>query len=85
MDIQNKNPKAMIAPFSKTGTQAPQITCVWFDKSIILNVVALLNSEVKSKQADGLRIYFAYVAGKTTVVVVSTQDSGLHNAQVSRR
>jgi hypothetical protein len=74
----------MITPFYNLGSQAPQVTSVWFDKTIILNMVALLNYEAKPNvrplPADGIRIYFAVNGGKQTVVIVSTEDRGLYNS-----
>jgi hypothetical protein len=77
--------KSMVARFNTWGTQLPQITSVWFDKSIIKNIILLLNSRDSQRhQVDGLRIYYAYdnsVPAKQTVVIVATTNGGQTNSQ----
>ncbi len=72
--------KDMIKPFNPTGRQKPLVTCVWFDRTTILNMVTLLNTEAKKgRHTDGIRIYFAKVGNNYTVVIVSTYDTATHN------
>ncbi|HZY36618.1 MAG TPA: hypothetical protein VFE53_08215 [Mucilaginibacter sp.] len=69
----------MIKPFNNYS-QMPKITSVWFDKSIINNILALLNSEVAQYGTDGLRIYFADDnSNNETIVLVSTFNQGQPN------
>jgi hypothetical protein len=71
----------MTLPFQNLGHQPRQITSVWFDKPMVENMIALLNSEKTiNHPTDGVRIYFAIDAtGGETVVLVSTYDSKTHN------
>jgi hypothetical protein len=74
---------SMIASFNKVGTQPPQVTSVWFDKVMVQNMIALLNSENRTNRSpDGIRIYYAYEphSKNETIVLVSTYDSGISNA-----
>jgi hypothetical protein len=75
--------KKMVAPFNTWGTQKPQITSVWFDKSIIKNIILLLNSRDSQRhRIDGIRVYYAYdnsVPAKQTVVLIATTNSGRTN------
>jgi hypothetical protein len=52
----------------------PVPTSVWFSKNMIHNMVTLLSTEKApgGQKADGVRIYFAYVNGQNTILLVST-------------
>lgn len=73
--------KAMIAPFNNTGHQKPQKTSVWFDRTMIQNMITLINSESSTRRpVDGVRIYLALDKdGNKTIVLVSTYNSNIYN------
>lgn len=64
--------------FLKSNTNPPQPTSIWFSKDVIKNIIALLSSEHSpdGKFADGIRMYFGYLNGQITVVLISTYAFG---------